>query len=91
MNCSSCVIIGVVIIAIVGTDICDPHVSNDSHFGYFLFVPLLPTWLSLAPRYQAQLCIYTGRIYAIEKSGNFEQTWKSQGILPKILEKMRKF
>ena len=34
-----------------------PDVSNGSHFGYFLFVHLLPTWLD--PSYMAELSICT--------------------------------
>ena len=38
----------------------DLHFSNGSHFSYFLYVALLPTWLCLEPSYLAELCIYSG-------------------------------
>ena len=38
----------------------DLYLSNGSHFGYFLYVPLRPTWVSLEPSYLTQLWIYTG-------------------------------
>ena len=42
---------------------CDVYFLNGSHFGKFLYVALLSTWLNLEPSYLAQLCIYIGATY----------------------------
>ena len=36
---------------------CDLHFYNDSHFAFFLYFSLLPTWFNLELSYLAQICI----------------------------------